>query len=256
MKITQIDLNSDLGEGFGPWGMGDDQAMLDIVSSANIACGAHAGDPETMFKTLKLAAARNVVVGAHPGYADRAGFGRRIIPMSAVEIGRMVAAQIGALQGVAALAGAKIAYVKPHGALANVACDDQGIAQVIVQAVRAISPNLAILAISGTELQRAAAAKDMQLFSEIYADRACLRNGRLVPRSQPNAVITDPKAAADRLLAYVATGQMQTIEGNTIPLEGHSICVHGDSVGAVAMATHIRQALEGAGVHIKPFISQ
>ena len=151
--MIQIDLNSDLGEGFGPWTMGSDAAMLDVVTSANIACGGHASDPETMFQTLQLASARGVIIGAHPGYNDPMGFGRRIIPMAPAEIGRMIAAQIGALAGVAALAGARVAYVKPHGALANLAAADRDVSKAIVAAVQAIAPGLAILAISGTVLE-------------------------------------------------------------------------------------------------------
>lgn len=203
----KIDLNSDLGEGFGPWAMGDDAAMLDIVTSANIACGGHAGDPETMFATLSQAAARGVVIGAHPGYADREGFGRRIIPMTPAGIGRMVAAQIGALAGVAALAGAEMRYVKPHGALGNLAADDRSAADAIVAAVAAQPDRLSVLAISGTELELAARAAGVQVFSEIFADRAYLPNGRLVPRSRPGAVLHDADQAADRLIEFLEFGQ-------------------------------------------------
>ncbi|HHY03174.1 MAG TPA: 5-oxoprolinase subunit PxpA, partial [Paracoccus sp.] len=187
----RIDLNSDLGEGFGPWAMGDDGAMLDVVTSANIACGGHAGDPQTMFATLRQAVARGVVIGAHPGYPDREGFGRRVIPMQPAEIARMVAAQVGALQGVAALAGARVRYVKPHGALGNLAADDRAVADAIVAAVAALPGDLAVLAISGTELELAARAAGLSVFSEIFADRAYLPNGRLVPRSRVGAVLHD-----------------------------------------------------------------
>ena len=154
--MTQIDLNSDLGEGYGPWSMGDDAAMLAVVTSANIACGGHASDPETMYQTLQLAAQRGVSVGAHPGYNDPLGFGRRVIPMAPVEIGRMIVAQIGALQAMATLAGTRVAYVKPHGALGNLAAADHDVAKAVVAAVQALSPDLAILAISGTALEQAA----------------------------------------------------------------------------------------------------
>jgi UPF0271 protein len=252
--MASIDLNSDLGEGFGPWVMGDDAAMLSLVSSANIACGGHASDPETMFTTLRLASERGVVVGAHPGYADPAGFGRRIIPMSAAEVGRMVAAQIGALMGVAALAGAKVAYVKAHGALANLAADNRDVADAIALSAKAVSPDLAYLAISGTEQETAARAAGLNTFSEIFADRAYLPNGRLVPRSHPAAMIHDPDAATNRLLGFVDTGLMPVLDGPPIQLAGQSICVHGDSAGAVAMARHIREGLTRAGVTIAPFL--
>lgn len=252
--MRQIDLNSDLGEGFGPWAMGDDAAMLALVTSANIACGGHASDPETMFATLAMAAARGVSVGAHPGYADREGFGRRLIPMSPAEITRMVAAQIGALKGVAALAGVPVGYVKAHGALANHAADNRPAAEAIVAAARAISPDLAVLAISGTELELAARALGQPVFSEIFADRAYLPNGRLVPRSRPDAMIPEATAAADRLLAFLDTGLMPVVGGDPIPLAAQSICIHGDSPHAVAMAREIRARLSAAGVRLAPFL--
>lgn len=212
-----MDLNSDLGEGFGPWSMGDDAAMLGVVTSANIACGGHASDPDTMFATLRMAAERGVVIGAHPGYADPLGFGRRVIPMEPIEIARMVAAQVGALQGVAALAGAKVAYVKAHGALANLAADRREVADAIASAVKALPGGLAILAISGTELEAA---------------------GR----------------AAERLIGFLDTGLMPVVGGDPIPLAAQSICVHGDSPDAVAMAREIRTRLQAAGVVLAPFL--
>lgn len=249
----RIDLNSDLGEGFGPWRMGDDAAMMEIVSSANIACGGHAGDPETMFAALRKAASRGVAVGAHPGYGDREGFGRRIIPMEPRPIARMIAAQVGALQGVAALAGATVRHVKPHGALANLAADDRAVAQAIVTAIAALPGRLAVLAISGTALEEAARAEELEVFSEIFADRAYLPNGRLVSRSQAGAVLHDAEAAAARLLDFLQTGLMPTVGGPPVRLAAHSICVHGDTPGAVAMARHIRDRLEGSGIAIAPF---
>lgn len=251
--MRKIDLNSDLGEGYGPWSMGDDAAMLRLVTSANIACGGHASDPETMFTTLRLAAQQGVVVGAHPGYNDREGFGRRIIPMTPSEISRMTAAQIGALTGVAALAGTEVAYVKPHGALANYAADRRDVADAIVAAVRAISPGLVILAISGTEVELAAKAVGQPVYSEIFADRGYLSTGRLVPRSRPDAMITDPAVATARLLAFLDSGLMPVVDGDPIPLAAHSICVHGDSAHAVAMAQQIRAGLTAAGVTLAAF---
>ena len=253
--IRSIDLNSDLGEGFGPWPMGNDSAMLGIVTSANIACGGHASDPDTMYRTLCLARERGVIVGAHPGYADRQGFGRRVIPMAPDEIGRMVAAQVGALIGVAALAGARVRYVKPHGALANLAADDTKVANAIAAAIRALSPDLAVLAISGTALEQAARAKGAEVFSEIFADRGYLSTGRLVPRSRPGAMIHDAGAAAERLLAFLGSGRMPVVDGDPIALQAHSICVHGDGPVAVAMAQEIRARLGAAGVRIAPFLA-
>lgn len=251
----RIDLNSDLGEGFGPWTMGDDAAMLDLVTSANIACGGHAGDPEVMFATLQAAALRGVSVGAHPGYADRSGFGRRVIPMAPAEVGRMVAAQVGALIGVAGLAGATVAYVKPHGALANLAADDAGVAEAIAGAVRAVSRDLAVLAISGTALAQAARRAGLPVYAEVYADRAYLPSGRLVPRSRPDAMIHDAEAAAARLLVFLDSGQMPVIGGDPVALAVDSVCVHGDSPGAVAMARVLRRRLADRGVVVAPFLA-
>ena len=251
----KIDLNSDLGEGFGPWEMGDDAAMLDVVTSANIACGGHASDPETMFATLSMAAARGVVVGAHPGYNDREGFGRRVIPMAPAEIGRMVAAQVGALAGVAALAGAELRYVKPHGALANLAADDRAVADAIVASVAAQPGSLAVLAISGTELEHAARAANVEVFSEIFADRAYLPTGRLVPRSRPGAVLEDAEAVASRLVDFLKSGRMPVQGGAAIPLAAQSICVHGDTKGAVEMARLVRARLQEEGVDLAPFLT-
>lgn len=251
-----IDLNSDLGESFGPWRMGDDTAMLGVVTSANVACGGHAGDPETMFKTLTLAKERGVTVGAHPGYADREGFGRRIIPCTVGEIERLVATQVGALMGVAALVGTRVGYVKAHGALANLGADDRSVADAIARAIAAVSRDLAILAISGTELEAAGRHNNLAVYSEIFADRGYTPAGRLVPRSKPGAMIHDPAAAAQRLIDYLDTGRMPTQDGAPIALEAHSICVHGDSQGAVDMAKHIRTRLIAAGVELEPFMGR
>jgi UPF0271 protein len=207
-----------------------------------------------MFATLRMAAERGVVIGAHPGYADPLGFGRRVIPMEPVEIARMVAAQVGALQGVAALAGAKVAYVKAHGALANLAADRREVADAIASAVKALPGDLAILAISGTELEAAGRAAGLPTYSEIFADRAYLPNGRLVPRSRPDAMVHGAKAAAERLIGFLDTRLMPVVGGDPIPLVAQSICVHGDSPDAVAMAREIRAQLQAAGVVLAPFL--
>jgi UPF0271 protein len=251
----QIDLNSDLGESFGPWQMGNDPDMLKVVTSANIACGGHASDPETMFETLGLAKENNVIVGAHPGYNDKEGFGRRVIPMQPVEIGRMVAAQIGSLMAVATLVGVKVSYVKPHGALGNLAARDKDVATEIVKVVAQIDEKLSVLAISGNELEHAARAAGVPVYSEIFADRGYLSSGQLVPRGQDGAMIEDADEAADRLLAFMKTGLMPVIDGDPIKLNAHSICVHGDSSTAVAMAQTIRKKLTADGISIKPFLT-
>jgi UPF0271 protein len=249
----RIDLNSDLGEGFGPWDMGNDAEMLSIVTSANIACGGHASDPETMFRTLTLAKDMRVSVGAHPGYNDLIGFGRRVIPMSPAEIGRMCAAQIGALIGVAAQVGVPVTYVKPHGALGNLAASNLDVAKAIVTAVQQIDHKLAILAISGTQSEQAARAAKVPVFSEIFADRGYLSSGQLVPRGQDGAMIHDAGEAADRLVAFLKTGLMPVIDGDPIKLDAQSICVHGDSVGAVEMAREIHARLTAQGIQIARF---
>ncbi len=249
-----IDLNSDLGESYGPWRMGDDEAILRVVTSANIACGAHASDPETMFQTLTLSREQGVVAGAHPGFADRQGFGRRLIPHSIGEVERLVATQIGALMGAAALAGTTVRFVKTHGALGNWAAAEADVAAAVARAVRAVSPALAMLAISGTALDRAGRDAGLATFSEIFADRGYLSNGHLVPRSKPGAMIHDPEEAAARLVEFLDTGLMPAIDGPPIRLEAQSICVHGDSPGAVAMARHVRQRLAHAGIEAASFL--
>lgn len=255
MHPRTIDLNSDLGESFGPWRLGDDAAILDAVTSANVACGGHASDPATMFETLSLARVKGVVAGAHPGYADKEGFGRRVIPLSTAEIEQLIASQVGALMGVAALAGTAVRFVKPHGALGNLAADNRSVAVAIVRATRAVSSRLAILAISGSELELSAREAGVPVFSEVFADRGYLSTGRLVPRKRADAMIHDPAAAAERLIGFLTSGLMPTVDGNPLPLEAHSICVHGDSEGAVAMARHVRAELEGGGISVAPFLA-
>lgn len=252
--MTTIDLNSDLGEGFGPWTMGADAQMLSIVTSANVACGGHASDPETMFQTLELARDNGVNVGAHPGFNDLIGFGRRVIPMSPAEIGRMCAAQIGALIGIAAQVGISVTYVKPHGALGNLASRDREVAEAIVAAVQKIDPKLAVLAISGSQSEQAARAAGAPVFSEIFADRGYLSSGQLVPRDQDGAMIDDAAEAAQRLITFLDTGLMPVIDGDPIKLAAQSICVHGDSPGALDMAREVRERLTSHGVQISSFL--
>ncbi|MCD2174253.1 LamB/YcsF family protein [Rhizobium sp. C4] len=251
----RIDLNSDLGESYGPWKMGDDEAILQVVTSANVACGGHASDPETMFRTLEIARDRGVVVGAHPGFADREGFGRRLIPMTPGEIERLVATQTGALMGAAALAGVTVRYIKAHGALANHCADDRAAASAVARAARAFGPDMAVLAISGTELELAARELGVPVYSEIFADRGYLSTGRLVPRSRADAMIHDPQEAADRLVSYLETGLMPVVDGAPIKLDAHSICVHGDGPSAIAMAVHIRGELTARGVALRSFLA-
>lgn len=245
-----LDLNADLGEGCG-----DDAAMLDIVTSANVACGGHAGDHDTMRDTLHLARERGIVVGAHPSYPDREGFGRRNLGSTPAEVEHFIGAQIADLLAAASKVGTTVSYVKPHGALANVAAAEVGIARAILQAVRAVDPALAILAISGTVLEVEARAQGFATFSEVFADRGYTDEGRLVPRGQPGDLIHDPDIAAKRLLDFADRGMMPSISGKPLVLNVDSICIHGDSPGAVAMARHIRARLTDKNIGLRPFMA-
>ena len=253
--MDSIDLNCDLGEGYGDWRMGEDAAMLQIVSSVNVACGFHAGDPQIMAATFAAAKAAGVAIGAHPGYPDLQGFGRRHIPYSTAEIERLIAYQLGAAMAVAALAGHRITHVKAHGALANLAADDRGVADAVVRAVKAVDPALTVLAIAGTEIERAANGHGMRAAREIFADRAYTPLGRLVPRKEPGAVIHDPDAAAARVVRMLETGAVIAVDGTKVPVGIDSICVHGDTPGAVALAGAVRAAVTRAGFGLRPFAS-
>jgi len=251
--MPNIDLNCDLGEGFGDWKMGDDAAMLGVVSTVNVACGFHAGDPQIMADTFAAAKKAGVAIGAHPSYPDLQGFGRRPIPYSAKEIERLVAYQLGAAMGIAALAGHRITHVKAHGSLGNRATEDAAAADAIARATKSVDPRLAILAIAGTEIERAAERCNMKAVREIFADRAYTKAGNLVPRSQPGAVIHDAKAASERIIAMLQAGAIIAVDGTKVPVGIDSICVHGDTPGAVAMARAVRQALIGAGYTLRAF---
>lgn len=251
--MNHIDLNSDLGESYGPWQMGDDESMLNIVSSANIACGGHASDPQTMFDTLTLAKQKNVCIGAHPGFDDKIAFGRRLLPMSPMEVQQLIASQVGALMGIATLVNAQVSYVKAHGALANWAAATPDIANAVVTAIKACAPECALLAISGTELEKAGKQHGLNTYSEVFADRAYQRNGQLVPRSVEGSVIHNAQQACDRLIAFLKTGDMPTIDGGVVRLNAESICIHGDNPAAVAMGKTIREQLQSEGFAIAPF---
>ena len=249
----RIDLNCDCGEGFGPYALGDDEAMLAIVTSANVACGFHAGDPDIMAATFRLAKSGNVAIGAHPGFDDRAGFGRRPMALSDAEIERLVAYQIGAAQALAALAGHRITHVKPHGALSTIAMTEDGVARAIARASKAVDRDLAFLAVAGTALEHGARAEGLRAVAEIYADRGYTDAGHLAPRSTAGAVLHDARAAAERAVAMVDAGCVIALSGKRIPVAVESICVHGDTPGAVAMARAVRDALETAGVTLSAF---
>lgn len=251
--MLAIDLNSDLGEGFGAWKMGDDEAMLDIVSSANVACGFHAGDPAGILRTLRAAAARGVAVGAHVGYRDLAGFGRRNMDPASDELIGDVIYQIGALKGLAEAAGTRVTYVKPHGALYNTIAIDARQAADVIAAIRAIDPALVLVALAGSPLIEQARAAGLAVFAEAFADRAYTADGNLVSRRERGAVLHDPELVAQRMVRMVKEGVVESIDGKTTKVDAQSICVHGDSPGAVAMARRVRALLEEEGLAIRPF---
>lgn len=251
--MASVDLNTDCGESFGPWVMGDDAAILAVVTSANVACGFHAGDPETMARTLELAKTNGVCVGAHPGYEDRAGFGRRVLPMAPAAIGRMVAYQIGAMAGLAALCGVPLRHVKPHGALSNLASQDRVVAEAIAAAVRDVDRSLTLLAVAASALERAGRDAGLAVACEIFADRTYEPDGLLRARSKPAAIVADASAAAARTVEMVQAGAIIAHDGTRVPTAIHSVCVHGDTPQAVGIARAVRAALERAGIAVAPF---
>lgn len=242
-----INLNADLGESFGPWVMGDDAALLDVVTSANLACGFHAGDPDVMRRTVRACLAKGVSIGAHPGYHDLQGFGRRAMKLGLDEIENLVAYQVGALAGVAALEGGRVTHVKPHGALNNQACADVAIAAAVCRAVRAVDPALILLAPAASALLAAGRAAGLTVVEEIFADRAYQDDGQLAPRGTPGAMIHGAAACAAHVQAMLAEGALIALSGKRIATAIGSICVHGDGPEAVAVARHLRSALEADG---------
>ncbi|HOQ53675.1 MAG TPA: 5-oxoprolinase subunit PxpA [Micropruina sp.] len=252
--MIRIDLNSDVGESFSRWTLGDDAALLAIVSSANIACGFHAGDPRGIRSTLELAATNGVTVGAHVGYRDLAGFGRRDLDVAPDELTAETIYQIGALQALAASVGTRVSYVKPHGALYNRIVHDERQAAAVVQAIRMLDPSLVLLGLPGAVVLDRAAEAGLATATEIFADRAYTAEGRLVPRRDPGAVLHDPHAIADRIVQAITTGRITAIDGSQVPINGESICVHGDTPGAVAVARAVRSRLVEAGVTIGSFV--
>lgn len=251
--VQTVDLNSDMGEAFGLYRMGEDEAILEVVSSANVACGFHGGDPEVMAKTFGDARKKNITVGAHPGFNDLWGFGRRVVPHTIGEIERMVAYQIGAAQALSAYAGNPIKYVKPHGALGNLCEVEMDVAVAVTNAVKAVDPKLICLSIADGCQDHAAREMGMAVASEIYADRAYDDEGRIVSRKLPGAVIHDPEFAAARVVRMVKAGAIETVSGKLIPRVIDSICLHGDNPSAVALGTRVRRELEKAGVSIRSF---
>ncbi|MEE3664475.1 5-oxoprolinase subunit PxpA [Brenneria sp. g21c3] len=254
--MTTIDLNSDLGESFGQWKMGDDDAMLDIVTSANVACGFHAGDPAGILRTLRAAGQRGVAVGAHVGYPDLAGFGRRNMDIASADLTAGVIYQIGALKGLATSAGATVSYVKPHGALYNTIAGDRRQALDVIQAILEIDASLVLVCLAGSPLLDLAREKGLTTVAEAFADRAYTAEGALVSRRLPGSVLHDAADVAQRMLRLVEDGVVEAIDGTLTPVQADSICVHGDSPGALEMARQVRLALEKAGVALRPFTAQ
>ncbi|TSD53341.1 LamB/YcsF family protein [Variovorax sp. KBS0712] len=248
-----IDLNSDLGESLGVWRMGDDAAMLDIVSSANVACGFHAGDPAGILRTLRQAKERGVAVGAHVAYRDLVGFGRRSMDVDSADLRADVIYQIGALKGLAAAAGTEVRYVKPHGALYNTIAHDERQARDVIAALREIDASLVLVALAGSPLVGWAEAQGLRVVAEAFADRAYTPQGTLVSRREPGAVLHDATDVAERMLRLANEGTVTAIDGSVVRIRADSICVHGDSPGAVEMARRMRERLVQAGVTIRPF---
>lgn len=245
--MIRINLNADLGESFGPWPMGNDDALLDLVDSANIACGFHAGDPFVMRRTVAAAAGRGVGIGAHPGFPDLQGFGRRRMEIPADELEAMLIYQIGALAAIARSEGQRISHVKPHGALNNMACADRRLAETVAAAIRRVDPGLILLAPVCSELARAGNDAGLPVVGEVFADRAYADDGSLVPRSHPGAVIDDADACLRHVLTMIGDGALPTIGGRRIPVKIESICVHGDGAEAVTTARTLRDGLAAAG---------
>lgn len=251
--IRHIDLNADMGESLGLWPMGADKALLQTVTSANIACGFHAGDPDVMARAMAEAVAAGVGIGAHPGLPDLQGFGRRRMQITLAEARHMVAYQLGAAQAMARLAGGEVRHLKLHGALANMAAEDEALARACYEGALAVDPGIVLMVIAGTAQARAAEALTARTAHEIFADRAYAETGLLLDRSLPGAVLHDPADITDRILAMLEAGAILTAKGNRLPSRIDTICVHGDTPDAVTIARALRHGLAAAGVTIRPF---
>lgn len=253
MTSHTVDLNADLGEGFGVWTLGDDDAMLDIVTSANVACGFHAGDPAGLLRVCHAAAAHGVRIGAQVGYRDLAGFGRRFIDVDSPDLTADLMYQIGALSALARAAGTAVTYVKPHGALYNTIVTHEAQARAVAEAVYTVDPELPVLGLSGSAFFAAAQELGVRTVSEVFADRAYRPDGQLVSRRDPGAVLHDTDEIADRVLTMVTEGRVTAVDGTSIPVNAESVCVHGDSPGAVQIAAAVRARLAEHGITPAPF---
>ncbi|MEO8809751.1 MAG: 5-oxoprolinase subunit PxpA [Rhodanobacter sp.] len=248
--MKRIDLNCDLGESFGAWRMGDDAALLGLASSANIACGFHAGDPTIMQQTVSLAAKRGVAIGAHVSLPDLQGFGRRELRVTAEEVHAMTLYQLGALQAFARAAGARLVHIKPHGALYNMAARERALAEAIAHAVQAFDPQLILFGLAGSALTDAGTVLGLAVAAEAFADRRYLADGSLQPRGDAGAVIDDPGVAMAQALGIVCDGKVTAAHGEAVVLQADTLCLHGDGAHAVQLARALREALEHAGVRI------
>lgn len=249
----RVDLNADMGEGFGPWRMGDDAALLGVVTSANIACGMHAGDANVMAGVMRAAAAQDVGIGAHPGFADLQGFGRRRLKLSAEELANLVAYQLGAAQGMARLAGTRVRHLKLHGALSNMAAEDAAIARACYGAAVALDPGIILVAQAATAMEAVAREIGATWVGEIFADRAYNDDGTLLDRSRPGAVLHDPAEVGRRMEEMIRARAIITASGARLPARIDTICVHGDRPAAVTMAAMLRAHLEAAGIAVTRF---
>lgn len=251
--MAVIDLNCDLGESFGAYTIGMDSEVIPLITSANVACGYHAGDPLVMAKTVSLCRQHNVQVGAHPGFPDLIGFGRRNLAVKPEEANAYVMYQVGALKAFCDAEGLQLHHVKPHGALYNMAGKDYALARAIAKAVQTIDETLPLLGLSGSQMIQAAKDIGLPYASEVFADRAYQQDGSLVPRTQPGAMITDEEEAVARVVRMAAEGKVTTIDGVDIPIQADSVCVHGDSPSALAFVAKIREALAKAEITVKTF---
>lgn len=250
-KQLTIDLNCDMGESFGPWKMGDDGAVLPYVSAVNIACGFHAGDPSTMIKTIQLALKYKVKIGAHPGFQDLVGFGRREMQLTAREVYALVVYQVGALAACAKVQQTTLQHVKPHGALYNMAARKPELADAIAAAVYDIDPRLVLYGLSGSELIRAGRAKGLNVYREVFADRTYQQDGTLTPRSDKHALIHDPKQAAEQVVGMIKTGKVVSLQGTTVDIQADTICLHGDGEEAVQFVRTVNQTLKDNQILIR-----
>jgi UPF0271 protein len=251
--VTVIDLNVDIAEGFGVWRIADDDALLTVVSSANIACGFHAGDPGTMRRACVTAVKHGVAVGAQVSYRDLAGFGRRFIDMAPMELVDDILYQLSALQGIAAVSGGRMSYVKPHGALYNAIVHHEQQAAAVVEAVRQFDSGLAVLGLPGSRWLELATDAGLETVAEAFADRAYTPEGTLVSRREPNAVLSDPDVVARRAVRFATEGTVVAIDGTVLDMPARSICVHSDTPGALELVKAVRSGLLAAGVQVESF---